>query len=98
MRERSSVHDHGSDRGDAGMIRLAEGTLVVLIGPAGSGKSSWAAEHFAPGLVGDDRNISGWAIHFTAWTPRIALSQGMIRAECRHPPKKWADDDISKGS
>jgi F420-dependent oxidoreductase-like protein len=35
------------------MIRLAEGTVLVLIGPAGSGKSSWAAEHFA-----DDQVIS----------------------------------------
>ena len=35
------------------MIRLAEGAVLVLIGPAGSGKSSWAAEHFA-----DDQVIS----------------------------------------
>ena len=33
------------------MLRLAEGTLVVLVGAAGAGKSSWAAEHFAPDQV-----------------------------------------------
>jgi F420-dependent oxidoreductase-like protein len=38
------------------MIRLAEGTLVVLIGPGASGKSSWAAEHFAlEQVVSSDR-------------------------------------------
>jgi F420-dependent oxidoreductase-like protein len=29
-------------------IRLAEGTLVVLVGPPASGKSTWAAEQFRP--------------------------------------------------
>jgi F420-dependent oxidoreductase-like protein len=38
------------------MIRLAEGSLVVLIGPSASGKSSWAAEHFgADQVVSSDR-------------------------------------------
>jgi predicted kinase len=39
-----------------GVLRLAEGTLVVLVGPSGAGKSSWAAEHFDPDqVVGSDR-------------------------------------------
>jgi predicted kinase len=29
-------------------VRLAEGTLVVLVGPPASGKSTWAAEQFRP--------------------------------------------------
>jgi F420-dependent oxidoreductase-like protein len=38
------------------VIRLADGALVVLIGPSGSGKSSWAAEHFAADqVVSSDR-------------------------------------------
>jgi F420-dependent oxidoreductase-like protein len=38
------------------MIRLAEGSLVVLIGASASGKSSWAAEHFdADQVVSSDR-------------------------------------------
>ncbi len=38
------------------MLRLAEGTLVVLVGPPGSGKSTWAAEHFgADQVVSSDR-------------------------------------------
>jgi F420-dependent oxidoreductase-like protein len=30
------------------IVRLAEGTLVVLVGPPASGKSTWAAEQFRP--------------------------------------------------
>ena len=38
------------------MIRLAEGTLVVLVGPSGAGKSTWAAEHVPPdAVVSSDR-------------------------------------------
>jgi F420-dependent oxidoreductase-like protein len=38
------------------MQRLAEPTLVVLIGPSASGKSRWAAEHFgADQVVSSDR-------------------------------------------
>ncbi len=33
------------------MIVLADPTLVVLVGVSGSGKSTWASEHFAPDLV-----------------------------------------------
>src|SRR4029453_15248638 len=32
-------------------IRLAEGSLVVLVGPPASGKSTWAAEQFRPHQV-----------------------------------------------
>ncbi|HET6952146.1 MAG TPA: TIGR03560 family F420-dependent LLM class oxidoreductase [Acidimicrobiales bacterium] len=32
-------------------VRLAEGSLVVLVGPPASGKSTWAAEHFPAGQV-----------------------------------------------
>ncbi|MGH9258706.1 MAG: TIGR03560 family F420-dependent LLM class oxidoreductase [Acidimicrobiales bacterium] len=32
-------------------IRLAEGSLVVLVGPPASGKSRWAARHFPPHQV-----------------------------------------------
>jgi F420-dependent oxidoreductase-like protein len=32
-------------------VRLAEGTLVVLVGPPASGKSTWAAEQFPPDQV-----------------------------------------------
>ncbi len=38
------------------VLRLAEGTLVVLVGPSGSGKSTWALAHFAADqVVGSDR-------------------------------------------
>jgi protein phosphatase len=50
-------------------IDLPDPSLVVLIGPSGSGKSSFAREHFAPtevissdfcrGLVADDENDQG---------------------------------------
>jgi F420-dependent oxidoreductase-like protein len=44
------------DSTDDGVIRLPSPCLVVLVGPSGSGKSSWAAEHFAPGqIVSSDR-------------------------------------------
>ncbi|MCX6467091.1 MAG: LLM class flavin-dependent oxidoreductase [Pseudonocardiales bacterium] len=33
------------------MLRLPAPCLVVLVGPAGSGKSTWAAEHFGPDQV-----------------------------------------------
>lgn len=33
------------------MLRLADPTLVVLVGPSASGKSTWAAEGFAPDQV-----------------------------------------------
>ena len=37
-------------------VRLAEGTLVVLVGPPASGKSTWAAEQFpADQVVSSDR-------------------------------------------
>jgi F420-dependent oxidoreductase-like protein len=38
------------------VLRLADPTLVVLVGPSASGKSAWAAEHFTPGqVVSSDR-------------------------------------------
>lgn len=37
--------------GGADAHRLADGTLVVLVGPSASGKSVWAATHFAPEQV-----------------------------------------------
>lgn len=38
------------------VLRLAEGTLVVLVGPSCSGKTTWAAQHFPPDqVVGSDR-------------------------------------------
>jgi F420-dependent oxidoreductase-like protein len=38
------------------VLRLAEGTLVVLVGPSGCGKTSWALAHFpADQVVGSDR-------------------------------------------
>ena len=36
------------------MIELPSPCLVVLIGPAGSGKSTWAAEHLGPSVVSSD--------------------------------------------
>jgi F420-dependent oxidoreductase-like protein len=39
-----------TDRPDR-RVRLAEGSLVVLVGPPASGKSTWAAEQFPPGQV-----------------------------------------------
>jgi predicted kinase len=37
-------------------IRLAEGSLVVLVGPPGSGKSTWSGEQFPPNqVVSSDR-------------------------------------------
>jgi protein phosphatase len=32
-------------------LRLAAGTMVVLIGPSGAGKSTFAARHFAPSQI-----------------------------------------------
>jgi F420-dependent oxidoreductase-like protein len=41
---------------DDAAIRLPSPCLLVLVGPSGSGKSVWAAEHFAPGqIVSSDR-------------------------------------------
>lgn len=41
---------------DEAAIRLPSPCLLVLVGPAGSGKSAWAGEHFAPGqIVSSDR-------------------------------------------
>src|SRR3954463_590733 len=43
-------------RHDAGMNRLGEGSLVVLVGPSACGKSSWAERHFsAEQVVSSDR-------------------------------------------
>ena len=51
-----SWRDHPGAVGPTGayaepVLRLADPTLVVLVGPSASGKSSWAAEHFAPDQV-----------------------------------------------
>ena len=54
-------HDHRGAAGPTpayaeGVLRLADPTLVVLVGPSASGKSSWAAEHFAPDqIISSDR-------------------------------------------
>lgn len=47
------------------MLELPSPCLVVLVGPAGSGKSSWAAEHFADQRVSSDalRALSGEGEH-----------------------------------
>lgn len=47
-------------------IRLAEGTLVVLVGPPASGKSTWAAARFRPDQVvstDDLRGLVGTGVH-----------------------------------
>jgi F420-dependent oxidoreductase-like protein len=41
------------------VIRLAEGSLVVLIGPSASGKSVWAAAHFASEQVVSSDRLRG---------------------------------------
>jgi F420-dependent oxidoreductase-like protein len=43
--------DPGGQGQDAHPIRLAEGSLVVLVGPPASGKTSWAMEEFPPDQV-----------------------------------------------
>src|SRR5262245_4828172 len=43
--------DPGVQGQDAHPIRLAEGSLVVLVGPPASGKTSWAMEEFPPDQV-----------------------------------------------
>jgi F420-dependent oxidoreductase-like protein len=49
LARRATVRRLGQRRGKlaAVTIRLAEGSLVVLVGPPGSGKSTWAASAFA---------------------------------------------------
>jgi alkanesulfonate monooxygenase SsuD/methylene tetrahydromethanopterin reductase-like flavin-dependent oxidoreductase (luciferase family)/predicted kinase len=46
-----------ADAGSLGAVRrIAEGSLVVLVGPPASGKSTWAAAHVAPeAVVSSDR-------------------------------------------
>jgi alkanesulfonate monooxygenase SsuD/methylene tetrahydromethanopterin reductase-like flavin-dependent oxidoreductase (luciferase family)/predicted kinase len=57
QRAHAAGHGNGTDAGNLLAVRrIADGSLVVLVGPPASGKSSWAAEHVAPDeVVSSDR-------------------------------------------
>lgn len=67
--------------------RVADGTLVVLVGPAGSGKTTWAHEHFgATAVVGSDalRAVVGEGEHDqAAGTDAFAVLDLVVAARAR---------------
>jgi F420-dependent oxidoreductase-like protein len=69
------------------MLRLADPTLVVLVGPSASGKSTWAAEHFGPEqVVSSDRlrALVGEGEHdIAASTDAFALLGTVVAARLR---------------
>lgn len=69
------------------MLRLAEGTLVVLVGPSGSGKTTWADAHFpAESVAGSDRlrAVVGESEHdLAASTEAFAVLDLIVSARVR---------------
>ena len=75
---------------DGGAVRLAEGSLVVLVGPPASGKSTWAAEQFpADQVVSSDglRAVVGTGEHDQrASQGRVRRARPGGRAAAAAPP------------
>ena len=69
------------------MLRLSDPTLVVLVGPSSSGKTSWAAEHFAADqVVSSDRlrAVVGESEHdLSASTDAFALLDTIVETRVR---------------
>jgi F420-dependent oxidoreductase-like protein len=69
------------------MLRLADPTLVVLVGPAASGKTTWAAEYFRPDqVVSSDalRAVVGEGEHdLSASTDAFALLDRIVAVRVR---------------
>lgn len=68
-------------------IRLRDPVLLVLAGPSGSGKSSWAAQHFAPNqIVSSDslRAVVGLGeSDLAASSDAFAVLHTIVEARCR---------------